>query len=115
MFAVMAASAWLVSLPLVLFETWNDGWTAPTATGWLLALLTTLLPSMVAQIFFITGVELIGPSRAGVFVNLVPIWAALMAVLVLSEVFEPYHGLALLLVLGGIAISELGKKTPAGS
>ena len=33
-----------------------------------------------AQVFFIRGVEILGPGRAGVFVNLVPILASLAAV-----------------------------------
>ena len=111
LFAVMAATAWLVSLPLVAFETYQHGWVAPTPTGWLLALLVTLLPSLVAQIFFIQGVALIGPGRAGVFVNLVPVFASIMAVIFLGEAFESYHALALFLVLGGIGLSELGKRS----
>ena len=106
LFAIMAIAAWLVSLPLVAIETWHQGWLAPTPKGWLLVALVALLPSLVAQLFFINGVALIGPGRAGVFVNLVPVFAALMAVLLLRERFEPYHALALALVLGGIALSE---------
>ena len=63
----------------------------------------------VAQVFFMLGVGIIGPGRAGVFVNLVPVFAAILAVMVLSEPFELYHGLAMILVLGGIAMSEKGK------
>ena len=111
LFAVMAASAWLASLPLVTIETLQQGWAAPSATGWLLAVLVTLLPSFVAQIFFIQGVSLIGSGRAGVFVNLVPVFASIMAVLFLRERFEFYHATALLLVLGGIGLSELGKSS----
>ncbi|MDH3537936.1 MAG: DMT family transporter, partial [Gammaproteobacteria bacterium] len=113
LFAVMAAVAWLVSLPLVAFETYQQGWVMPTRLGWILALLVTLLPSLIAQIFFIQGVALIGPGRAGVFVNLVPVFASIMAVIFLREVFELYHALALLLVLGGIWLSEIGKSRPA--
>ena len=105
----MATVAWLVSLPLIAVETWQLGWQAPTANGWGLVLLVTLLPSLVAQIFFIQGVALIGPGRAGVFVNLVPVFASIMAVLFLNESFELYHALALALVLGGIWLSEIGK------
>jgi drug/metabolite transporter (DMT)-like permease len=114
LFAVMAATAWVVSLPLVAFETYQQGWLPPTPTGWLLALLVTLLPSLIAQIFYIQGVALIGPGRAGVFVNLVPVFASIMAVIFLDESFETYHALALGLVLGGIWLSEIGKPTPAG-
>jgi len=108
-FAIIASVAWLVSLPLVAIETYQLGWTAPTATGWTLALLVTLLPSLIAQVFFIQGVTLIGASRAGVFVNLVPVFASIMAVIFLQEVFQMYHALALILVLGGIWLSEIGK------
>jgi len=108
-FAAVAAVAWIVSLPLVAIETYQQGWTAPTPTGWMLVLMVTLLPSLIAQIFFIQGVSLIGPSRAGVFVNLVPVFASIMAVIFLQEVFQAYHALALMLVLGGIWLSEIGK------
>jgi drug/metabolite transporter (DMT)-like permease len=113
LFAVMATVAWLVSLPLIGFEIHQHGWSAPTPRGWLLVLLVTLLPSLIAQIFFIQGVALIGPGRAGVFVNLVPVFASIMAVIFLGEAFRPYHALALFLVLGGIGLSELGKPRPA--
>ena len=109
LFAVMAVAAWLASLPLVTIETLQQGWIAPSTTGWVLAALVTLFPSFVAQVFFIQGVSLIGSGRAGVFVNLVPVFAAIMAVLFLKEPFEVYHGAALLLVLAGIGLSELGK------
>ena len=108
-FAAVSVVAWIVSLPLVAIETYQQGWIAPTPTGWMLALMVTLLPSLIAQIFFIQGVSLIGPSRAGVFVNLVPVFASIMAVIFLQEVFQIYHALALILVLGGIWLSESGK------
>ena len=113
LFAVMAAVAWLVSLPLVAVESVMYGWQFPSGRGWVIAALVTLLPSLLAQIFFIQGVSLIGPGRAGVFINLVPVFAAAMAVVYLGETFEAYHAIALLLVLGGIGISELGRAKPA--
>ncbi len=110
LFAVMAAVAWLVSLPLVVIETYLiGGWQQPSPTGWALVLLVTIFPSLIAQLFFIEGVSLIGPSRAGVFVNLVPVFASVMAILFLGEQFETFHAIALMLVLGGIGLSELGK------
>ena len=61
--------------------------------------------------FFIHGVSLIGPARAGVYVNLVPVFASIMAVVYLQETFEVFRAVALALVLGGIGLSELGKQT----
>ncbi len=57
---------------------------------------------------FMRGVELIGPGRAGVFVNLVPVFGAIMAVALLGEPFAAYHVVALMLVVGGIAIAQRG-------
>lgn len=106
---VMAASAFVAALPLVAAEAALDRLLWPTATGWVIVLLVTLFPSFLAQLAFIRGVAMIGPGRAGVFVNLVPVFASILAVLVLAEPFHPYHGVALALVLGGIWLSEQGK------
>jgi len=110
LFFALAMVAWLTSLPLVAFETYQQGWQMPSTTGWIIVLMITLLPSLIAQIFFIQGVALIGPARAGVFVNLVPVFASIMAVLFLEEAFEAFHAIALFLVLGGIWLSEVGKE-----
>ena len=61
---------------------------------------------LLAQLFFLQAVELIGPSRASVFTNLVPIFGPMIAIIVLGEPFHLYHALALVLVLGGIALAE---------
>lgn len=108
-FTVMAAAALLTAIPLVAMEAVLGQFQAPTATGWIVVVLVTLFPSFIAQISFIRGVELIGPGRAGVFVNLVPVFAAIFAVTFLEESFEAFHGIALGLVLSGIWLSELGK------
>ena len=62
---------------------------------------------------FLRGVEIIGPGRTGVFINLVPVFGAVFAVLYLGEAFRMFHGVALALVLGGIRIAErAAKATP---
>jgi drug/metabolite transporter (DMT)-like permease len=43
---------------------------------------------------------------AGFFNNLTPLFAALLSVLVLGEVPQPYHGAAFALVVAGIAVSS---------
>src|SRR4051794_40399391 len=81
----------------------------PTPKGWLILLYVALVPSLLSQMFYMRGVELIGPGRAGLFVNLVPIFGALLVVLLLGEPFRAYHALALALVLGGIWLAERGR------
>jgi drug/metabolite transporter (DMT)-like permease len=105
-FTAMAVVAFLTSLPLVGLEIAQGAAQWPTAKGWLILLYVGLLPSLLSQVFFIRGVELIGPARAGLFVNLVPVFGALLAVVLLGEPFAAYHAVGLVLVLGGIWLAE---------
>ncbi len=109
-FAVMAAAAAVTSVPLAAAEFANGAALWPGWKGWLLVLFIGLGPSLLAQLTFMRGVELIGPMRSGVFINLVPVIGPIFAILILGEKFSWHHGLALLLVLGGIWVAEWGRK-----
>jgi drug/metabolite transporter (DMT)-like permease len=109
-FAVMAAAAALTSVPLAIGEYMNGTMLWPNWKGWLLVVFIGLGPSLLAQLTFMRGVQLIGPVRSGIFINLVPVIGPLFAILILGETFGWHHGVALALVLGGIAIAERGKR-----
>ncbi len=115
LFTVIALAAFLTSVPMSFTEHLYGNLQWPTPEGWIIVALITFFPSFLAQIFFIQGVAAIGPGRAGVFVNLVPVFAAMLAVTILSEPFRLYHGIALALVLGGIWLSEQSWRGSAGS
>ncbi len=103
---VMCAAAFLSSLPFVLWE-WQAGrMIPPDSSGWAAIVYTAVFPSVLAQVFYMRGVELIGANRAGLFVNMVPIFGTLLSVLLLGEAFHPYHAVALTMVLGGIWLAE---------
>jgi drug/metabolite transporter (DMT)-like permease len=108
MLAAMAIAAFVTSVPLMVWEIMSGGFVWPTAVGLLALAFAALGPAFLAQLTYMRGVELIGPGRAGVFINLVPIFGAIMAVLILDEPFARYHVLALLLVVGGIAVAQRG-------
>jgi len=105
-FAVLSGIATIASLPGLAYDIGAGTVQWPTAKGWVIVFYIALGPSCLSQIFFMRGVELIGPARAGVFINLVPIFAAVLAVSILGEPFKWHHGTALFLVLGGIWLSE---------
>ncbi len=105
-FAGLAVAAFITSLPLLAGEIALGAFQWPTARGWAAIAYCAVFPSVLAQIFFVRGVELIGPGRAGVFVNLIPVFASVLAVVVLGERFEGYQAAALALVLGGILFAE---------
>jgi len=110
LFAVVAGAALVSSIPLSFVEYTMGNLQWPTPRGWVIVGLITLLPSFLAQICFIQGVADIGPGRAGIFVNLVPVFASILAVMVLRENFQGYHGAALILVVLGIWLAERRKK-----
>lgn len=105
-FAAVAAVAAIVSLPLLVAEVWAGKFFWPTPLGWLIIVYVGLMPSFVSQITFIRAVELIGPGRASVFLNLNPVFGPALAVLLLGEPLHLYHVVALAMVLGGIWVAE---------
>jgi drug/metabolite transporter (DMT)-like permease len=105
-FSVLACAALLISIPLLIWEVAAGRVIWPDLRGWMILLYVTLLPSLLSQIFFMRGVELIGPGRAGLFVNLVPVFGAILGVAILGEPFRWYHAVGLVLVLGGIWLAE---------
>lgn len=109
-FTAVAMCACLMSLPLMLWEFFSGSGFTPSLKGLLIVLYVAFFPSLLSQLFFMRGVELIGAARAGVFVNLVPVFAPVLAVVILNEPFYWYHGAGLALVLGGIWLAEASKR-----
>lgn len=107
--AACAAGAVLGAIPLLAWEVSRDGFVMPGLTGWLLVLYAGLLPSLVSQIFWVKGVEGIGANRAGLFINLIPVFGAVLSVLFLREPLYTFHLVTIALVMAGIAIAEWGK------
>ncbi|MEM0944043.1 MAG: DMT family transporter, partial [Pseudomonadota bacterium] len=105
-FTAASVVAMLASVPLAVGEALVTAPPWPTWQGWLVTLYVAIFPSCLSQLFFLRGVDLIGPGRAGVYINLVPIFAAGLAVAILGERFQWFHGAALALVLVGIFLAQ---------
>ena len=77
--------------------------------GWPLAAAlayVALGPSLLAYFCWGRGVSLAGPQVAGFFVNLTPLFAALLSAAVLGELPKLYHAAAFALSVGGIVVSS---------
>lgn len=105
---LLCLGASLTSLPLLALEMQQGAMLLPDTRGWLIVLYIVIFPTLLSQIFFIRAVELIGPNRAGLFINLLPVWGTLLAIIVLGETFHAYHGAALAMILAGIGLAEYG-------
>lgn len=58
-----------------------------------------------AYIFWIGAIKIIGPSRSGVFLHLMPVFSSLMAIFLLGERLANFHIFGALFILIGIIVS----------
>ena len=69
-----------------------------------------LFPGIFAFLFWIKGIDIIGANRAGVFLHLMTIFGAIMAILILGEKFMFYHFLGAIFIIAGITLSNTTNK-----
>lgn len=69
-----------------------------------------LLPSLAASLMYSFGVARVGAVKAGVFMHVVPVFAALLAISLLGERLHAFHVAGFVLVAGGALLCCL---TPA--
>ncbi len=65
-----------------------------------------IFPSLIAYIFYNRGVELLGPARAGLYLFLIPVFGALLAVVFLDERLHLYHALGFAFIIAGVVIGS---------
>ncbi len=65
-----------------------------------------LFPGLASFILWIKGIALIGANRSGVFLHLMPIISALMAMIIFEEKFMFYHILGACFIISGILLSN---------
>jgi len=90
------------------------GRTVPLGMETLLAVgYTAIFPSIIAYLCFNRGVAILGSNRAGPFFHLIPIFGSLMGVSFLGESVGVHHVAGWLLILGGIAAAQMGRREGA--
>lgn len=65
--------------------------------------------SMLAPLVWMHTVAHIGPSRASMFFNLIPLFTALIAAAVIGESLAAYHAVGGVLTVAGVLLAELWK------
>jgi len=105
---VLCLGASISSFPMLVLEIAQGAAIFPDLQGWLVLAYIVIFPTLLGQVFYIRAVELIGGNRAGLFINLLPLWGAVLAVVLLGEAFHLFHAVALALILAGIGLAEYG-------
>ena len=65
-----------------------------------------IFPAIAAYYFWQKGIEIIGPNRASMFIQLMPLFSAIMAIIIFKEKFEMYHFVGAFFILSGIYLSN---------
>ncbi|MGB3809976.1 MAG: DMT family transporter [Parvibaculum sp.] len=108
--AATFAVGWLSMLPLYITETMNGDPVTLLPINLAAIGYVAIFPSLVAYLCFNRGVELLGASRAGITLYLVPMIVSLLAILLLGEPFHLYHAAGMALILGGVGFAESRRK-----
>jgi drug/metabolite transporter (DMT)-like permease len=69
-----------------------------------------LFPGLASFLLWIKGISLIGANRSGVFLHLMPILSAVMAMIFFNEKFMFYHMLGACFIITGILLSNMKLK-----
>lgn len=92
----------LLLLPFYIVESQHIA-TVPLTTNTVVVVFAlALLISVLGNAMWNRGIMIVGPSRAAVFINLIPVFGAILATYWLGEALEIYHILGALLVGTGI-------------
>lgn len=75
----------------------------------------SIFPSVLAYLFFNRGVELIGSAGTGMYMNILPVLGAGLAIIFLGERLYAFHAVGLILIVGGILFAGRGQQPPAGT
>ena len=65
-----------------------------------------IFPGLASFFFWIKGIGIIGANRAGVFLHLMPVFGAIMAIILFDEKFMIYHILGAIFIFAGITLSN---------
>lgn len=96
----------LMLLPFFFFELFNGKYLELNIPVALTVGFVVLFPGIGAYIFWIRAIKLVGPSKAGVFLHLMPVFSSLMAIFLIGEKFANFHIFGALFILTGIFVSS---------
>ncbi|MHC4641369.1 MAG: DMT family transporter, partial [Planctomycetota bacterium] len=76
---------------------------------WVSILYLSIFGTVIGFVWYYEGVQRIGPTKAGLFINLVPIFAILLSFLILKEAITISLLIGAVLVISGVYITNTGQ------
>ena len=107
LFCAIAFAGWVLLLPFMVWELVQFDAFPRSANAWWSILGVALIASVLAFSTFQYGVKILGPSVAGIFMYLLPIYGVSLAVIFLGEQLQTFHLAGFLCVAAGVALATL--------
>lgn len=70
-----------------------------------------IFPSLIAPLVWMLAVQMIGPNRTSIFMNLMPVFTAIIAYIWLNEAWTVYHSIGGAIILLGILLAQKKPQT----
>lgn len=93
----------MFQLPLAMYAGFSP---ITLQNGWII-IFSCIFPSILAPFLWMKAIAALGPNRSSIFMNLLPVFTALIAIFYLGEVWHSYHTLGGLLALGGVILAQV--------
>jgi drug/metabolite transporter (DMT)-like permease len=65
--------------------------------------------ALLANLLYMLGIARVGPTRAGLFIHLVPLYGAIMSIMLLGEHLHIYHAVGVSAIMAGLACSNTAR------
>ena len=99
-------------LPLLVLEYIAGARATWSAAGLAAMLYVGIAASLLANLLYMFGIARVGPSRAGMFIHLVPFYGAILSIALLGERLHLYHAVGMAAIMAGLACFSLADKSP---
>jgi drug/metabolite transporter (DMT)-like permease len=102
--SVAAGTLWM--LPAFGWQATHGSALPSSMAAWMAVGFIAVFSSALAHGLWVRGVATIGPNRAGVFIHLIPVFGAVLAITFLGEELAAYHAVGAALALCGIVLTS---------
>jgi len=100
--AAIAVVGLIAMLPIYAWEIHSGRWILPSLKAYLAIAYTGIFPAFLGYLLWNRGVVEVGPSRAGLFMHLMPAFGMLLSVIFLDERPMLYHLAGISMIFSGI-------------
>lgn len=101
----VAAGAFFLFIPAC-FDGFERNLASCSLKSWIAIAYLGVFGTAIAFVWYYQGIKQIGPTKAGIFINFVPISAILLAFLILAEPISPSLAIGAVLVTAGVYLTN---------